>query len=126
MIHRDGILFYVYMLCSSGANLIITIAAPLDLIAMLIPSVKENIIPTVGACAHTTETFPSLQVVLHTMFTTRIVLNIRGVANELRDAELHDTYPESYTRTPPPRRHEHLRDNTTSIELGHQGDTETA
>lgn len=70
VIHRDGIMFYVYLLFLSGVNLIIIIKAPLDIIDLMIP----------------------MEVVLHTVFTTRIVLNIRSTANRGQDTELHTNY----------------------------------
>lgn len=70
IIHRDGIQFYVYLLCLSGANSIMALAAPITLIALLVP----------------------LENAMHSVFTARIILNIRTAANHGQDTELHSCY----------------------------------
>lgn len=78
IIHRDGVLFYVYVLLITGANLAISLAAPLDLIALL--SLFED--------------------VLHSVFTTRIIFNIRSAASRGKDLELHTSYLETHGASP--------------------------
>jgi len=56
VIHRDGILFYVYLMILALANLVIILVLPLDFEWVLAP----------------------LQSVLYSVFTCRIILNIRG------------------------------------------------
>jgi len=55
IIYRDGVLFYIYLLCLPIANLAATLALPVELMSLLIP----------------------LQDMLYAVFTTRVVLNIR-------------------------------------------------
>jgi len=70
VIHRDGILFYIYLLCLTIGNLVATIVLPIDLMAFLTP----------------------LHSVLYAVLTTRIVLNIRAVSNQSMQTELHTSY----------------------------------
>jgi len=70
VIYRDGIMFYVYLLCITVANGGILIAAPIGLTVLLAP----------------------LEDVLYSVFTARIILNIRGVADHGTQTELHTTY----------------------------------
>jgi len=58
VIHRDGIVFYIYLLMATVANVCIMSLAPKDLVFMLTPV----------CCA------------LYSIFTSRIVLNIRHIA----------------------------------------------
>jgi len=69
VVHRDGVLFYVYLLCLSTLNLIAVLVLPVDLRAMLIP----------------------LQNFMYPILTSRIVLNIREVSTQGLP-ELHTTY----------------------------------
>lgn len=91
IIHRDAIMFYVYLLWLSGSTLVMALVASLDLIALLVP----------------------LQVVLHTVFTTRIILNIRSAPDRGRglDTELHTDHFEMWIQPMPRMQHR-------SIELG--------
>jgi len=71
IVHRDGILFYIYLLCFSVVNLTITIAWPIDISPVL----------------------TSLQNTLYAVLTTRIVLNIREeVGNSGLQTELHTNH----------------------------------
>jgi len=73
IIHRDGILSYVYILVFSGANLVTTIL--------------------VAAPAFGSIPIPSdLLAALHSVLTTRIVLNIRMTAIQGKSTELHSSY----------------------------------
>jgi len=67
VIHRDGILFYVYLLALTGVNLVLTLAAPMTFTTILVPFLDA----------------------LHSVFTARIVLNIRMVAVHGQNTELH-------------------------------------
>jgi len=60
VLHRDGIIYYVFLLVASIANVSVMSAAPIDLMFMLIP--------ICGA--------------LYQVLTCRIVLNIRSVGNQ--------------------------------------------
>jgi len=59
-VHRDGVLFYVYLLCVAIATLVTSIVLPLDLFFLLTP----------------------LQISMYSVFTTRIVLNIKEAGSE--------------------------------------------
>jgi len=72
IIHRDAIVFYVYMLILSGANLIILHTASIDY-QMVLVSFMDS---------------------LHVVFTTRIILNIRSITS---NREMHTSYPEFET-----------------------------
>jgi len=67
VIHRDGILFYLYLLVVVVTNLAFTVAMPVEWVATLI----------------------SLQIALYSVLTCRIILNIRGVAHQSIRPELH-------------------------------------
>jgi len=73
VIHRDGILFYIYLLCFSLLNLLFTLNFPIDMMVMLIP----------------------LQNALYSVLTSRIVLNIRDMNNRGVEIELHTGHYES-------------------------------
>jgi len=60
VIHRDGIIFYFYFLCTVIANLIVLLKLPADFTNLLIP----------------------FQGVVHSVLTTRIILNIRSYARQ--------------------------------------------
>jgi len=71
VIHRDGIMFYVYLLCLTTATLIFIFTLPPALTPILIP----------------------LQDILYAVLTTRIILNIREAGGQDINMELHtDTY----------------------------------
>jgi len=76
IIHRDGIHFYIYVLLLTGTNLSIASAAPIDLMFSSSP----------------------LEDCLHSVFTARIILNIRQAA--YGDTELHTSYFESCAAFP--------------------------
>jgi len=68
VVHRDGIIFYVYILCASIANGAIIIFSPLDLLGLLSP----------------------MEAVIYSVLTTRIIFNIRQMMdNPLNSVELH-------------------------------------
>jgi len=75
IIHIDGMMFYVYLLCISVANAVTVIALPINLIYLLTP----------------------IQYLLYSVLTARIMLNIRDIGNRPLRAELHSVYQE-----PPP------------------------
>jgi len=74
IVHRDGILYYIYLLCISLTNLVVTLALPHDMMTLT----------------------TLLQSNLYSMLAARIVLKIRDVTNH-QDAhtELHTGYQES-------------------------------
>jgi len=72
VVHRDAILFYVYLLCITAANMAVVITTPPDIMTMLTP----------------------LGNILYSVFTTRIVLNIQDVGNRGQQTELHTVYHE--------------------------------
>jgi len=67
VIHRDGVLFYVYLLCITIANVTIILAAPPGLNLILTP----------------------LPDVMYSVFTARIILSIREVGRQDMQVELH-------------------------------------
>jgi len=67
VIYTDAIMFYVYMLCISGVNLIMILTVTTNLSFMLV-------------------TFEN---VMHTIFTTHIFLNIRAAVTNLSYPDLH-------------------------------------
>jgi len=67
IIHRDGILFYIYLLVVDVTNLAFTVAMPLEWVNTLI----------------------GLQIALYSVLTCRIILNIRGAAHQSIYPELH-------------------------------------
>jgi len=73
VVHRDGVLFYFYLLCLVATSMIVKIAAPLDMRFLIDPFVDS----------------------LYPVFVARIVLNIRQAANEGLLTELHTGYQES-------------------------------
>jgi len=75
VIHRDGIMFYVYILIVSIANALIIKYAAHDLLGLLSP----------------------LQAVIYSALTSRIIFNIRETARRspLDSVELHTQYQES-------------------------------
>jgi len=73
VIHRDGILFYIYLLCITIVNITIMAIMPLNLQPLLSP----------------------LEGVLYSVLTTRIIFNIRNVGHRGRETELHSAYDES-------------------------------
>jgi len=75
VIHRDGILFYIYLLVVDVTNLAFTVAMPLEWVT----------------------TLTGLEIVLYSVLTCRIILNIRGVAHHSIYPELHTSFfkPES-------------------------------
>jgi len=80
IIHRDGIISYVYMLCISIANMAIEIAAPLDpMDGLLTP----------------------YEYLLYSVLTARIILNIRDAGNRNLQTDLHSTYQEVSLETIP-------------------------
>jgi len=68
IIHRDGIIFYIYLLCFTIANLAAIVTLPLDTMDLLSP----------------------LQVILYAVLTSRIVLGIREVSGRGSQIELHN------------------------------------
>lgn len=70
IVHRDGILFYVYLLCLSAGNVVAAIILP--------PDYRDTTTP--------------LQTLLYSVFTTRIVLNVREASSQGPRTELHGTY----------------------------------
>jgi len=81
VIHRDGILFYVYLLLITAANVVVITVSSLETMTML----------------------SSLEDVLYSVLTARIVLNIRDVGRRGQETELHTGYGESRTQTMPLR-----------------------
>jgi len=76
IVHRDGILFYIYLLGISIANVVTTATFPLDLMILLSP----------------------LGSALYALLTTRIVLNIRDASTQgCNKSELHTGYDDSST-----------------------------
>lgn len=73
VIHRDGIMFYVYLLGVTIASVVITIVLPIDLVNLLSP-------PEAG---------------LYSVFTTRIVLNIRDIGVQGLHVGLHTGHDDS-------------------------------
>jgi len=65
--HMDGIIFYIYLLIITGANLVISLAAAPNLTSLIFP----------------------LEDVLYATFATRVLLNIRSVGNSEEETELH-------------------------------------
>jgi len=80
VIHKDGILFYVYLLCFTAATMVTVITLPVDLITIMLP----------------------LQEVLYVVFTSRVILNIRQVNNRAMQTELHTYYNEPIAFAKPP------------------------
>jgi len=72
IIHRDGIIFYVYLLFISAANMVVVLAIP-PMMVLLAP----------------------FESALYAVFTTRIVFNIRALGDRSRDMELHAAYHEA-------------------------------
>jgi len=69
IVHRDGILFYVFLLILTGANLVVSLVVPIRFVFILTPSLDS----------------------LYSVFTTRIVLNIRKAATHGQTIELHSS-----------------------------------
>jgi len=67
VIHRDGIIFYFYLLCFTVITLVISIVVPIDMANLLHP----------------------LQSLLYAVLTTRLVFRIREVGNRGLETELH-------------------------------------
>jgi len=70
VIHRDGIMFYVYLFCISAATMFLTFASSASIAALLVSHVNA----------------------LYTVFTTRIILNIRDEGNQGLQTEVHTDY----------------------------------
>jgi len=70
VIHRDGILFYVYLFALKSFNLVFMYTTPADLMTAMIP----------------------LDISLYAVFTCRIVLNIRAVNHHSVNSDLHTTF----------------------------------
>jgi len=110
VIHKDGILFYVYLLCLTAANLGIILRLPLELMTLLSP----------------------LEDVLYSVLTSRIILNIRQMSYEGVDyqpTELHSDYPGSETKGTTPHVALDLRSNGDSATVwsrSHTGDVTPA
>jgi len=79
IIHRDGILFHVYLLCISIANVAVVFSLPLDMMFLITP----------------------LQYSLSFILTTRIILNIRDVDSSGLQTELHTIYDETRPKLTP-------------------------
>jgi len=96
VIHKDGVLFYVYLLCFTTVNLITTIVLPLDIIDMLSP----------------------LQNILYAVLTIRIIINIREVNNKGVESELHTRNCDVLVFAPPPRPvHDKPHQGSSSVNL---------
>jgi len=67
VIHRDGVLSYMYLLCITAGNLIATTILPVDMMTLLIPLLDIH----------------------YAVLTTRVVLNIREASNRGGQTELH-------------------------------------
>jgi len=79
VIHRDGIVFYVFLLLLTGANIALTLAAPFEFRTLLVP----------------------IEGILYSALTTRILLNIRSVGSCGHETELHTSYIDArLDRTP--------------------------
>jgi len=107
IIHRDGILFYIYLLCLTAINLVDTIVFPNELMTVLTP----------------------LQGCMYSVFVARIVLNIREECNRDASIELHiaSGYEESllFAGSLQLRHLGHLNHSTTSLDRpndSHNGD----
>jgi len=72
IVYRDGIMFYVYLLCISAANVAAIIVLPPSLALLLTP----------------------FEYLLYSVLTIRIILNIREVASEGMQTEMHSIYHE--------------------------------
>jgi len=73
VIHKEGIMFYVYVLCFTGFNLVLSATLPLDLSFMFAPA----------------------EVFVYSALTTRIVLSIREIGNrEPAPIDLHTSHVE--------------------------------
>jgi len=73
IIHRDGILFYIYIFLFTVANLVITIVLPIDMGILLSP----------------------LEDALYSVLTARVVLNIRFFGNRSRQVDLHTSFDDA-------------------------------
>jgi len=65
IIHKDGILFYIYLLGFTVANVVVMLVPPLEFMSLLSP----------------------LETVLYSVLTCRIILNIRKVSGSQLDGE---------------------------------------
>jgi len=72
IVHRDGIMSYVYLLCISFASVGVTVALPPGLIRLL----------------------THYEYLLYSVLTARIVLNIRRLGNRSLQTDLHSHYEE--------------------------------
>jgi len=95
VVHRDGIMFYIYLLCISVTNVATMMTVPYEfkLTPLLFP----------------------LEDVLYSVFASRIILTIRDVGNRnVMETELHTSYHEScpvpVDMTIPPALHENAED----------------
>lgn len=91
VIHRDGIMFYVYILCFSFVNIMVIRFGPADLLGLFSP----------------------LQAVLYSTLTCRIIFNIRETAQKgpLQTMDLHTQYQEKMAFAPEPQ--SFMMSNTT-------------
>jgi len=80
IVHRDGILSYIFLLCVSIASVVVSIVLPLDMMLLLAP----------------------LLYLMYSVLTTRIVLNIRDVSGQGMQTELHTSYIETLSMVPMP------------------------
>jgi len=81
VIHRDGIMLYVYLCCIAAASVAVTLLAPTDLRFMLDPFLDS----------------------LYPVFVSRIILNIRQAANLGIQTELHTSHHEPIVFAVPPQ-----------------------
>jgi len=99
VVYRDGILFYVCILCLTIVNVVTTIVFPVDLMALFTPPHH----------------------MLYAVFTTRVVLNIREAGNRGSETELHTSYHDSLVFATPdlPLTHDDIskasQDNTDDL-----------
>jgi len=70
VIHRDGVLFYVYLLCITVTTLAVTLSLPVDLKFLMDPMLDS----------------------LYPVFVSRIFLNMRQAVNRGQHTELHTGY----------------------------------
>jgi len=92
VLHRDGILLYIYLFGLTIGNLIATIELPINIMVFLTP----------------------LQDILYETLTTRVILNIRqAVGNQGCRTELHTSHYDAMVFASPPVRDEHSQDLRT-------------
>jgi len=98
VIHRDGVLSYIYIICISVGNLVTTLNLPINMMPLLIPLFDA----------------------LYALLTARVVLNIRLVSSRGVETELRTSYIDSIAFAEPalyPSRYELHSSHSSSRNL---------